>query len=235
MSSAFLLICLIVCFKQLIEAAMRQPLWLRIIHILLYVAFVALIHPYCLEISKLWVDSKLNTPHRLSDLSLIVMVDLLISVSAVLSLGGQCPTRASLKYDGVTTSFSKVWGRVAYMLPSPLFFAVIFYLRVQMLFVLPGVSFVGSSVFLALLIATLMLLAPRICRLLYLGSELSSLLGGVVLLITIVAGVFSSESRVYGNAGSEFLQQLMQVGILLLVITICAFVGYFYQRKCSNR
>lgn len=231
MSSAFLLICLIVCFKQWVEAAIKHPLWLRIVHALLYVGFVVLIHPYCLRISKIWVDRTLNTPNRLSDLSLIVMLDLLITVASFLSVGSLRPTRQSLRYDGLVTTTSRVLRRVAYFLPSPLFLASLFYLRVYMLFVLPGVSFVATSAGLALFAGITMLLAPRVCQFLSLPASLSVMLDGFVLIISIAAGVFASQSKVYLNAGKLLVEQLQEMTWLLFIILFFATLGYFFLGK----
>lgn len=231
MSNTFLLISLIACIKLLLDAGMRRSLVIRLIHAAIYVGFVVWIHPLCLQISKLWVDSSLNTPQRLSDVALVVMADLLIALTTFFSLGAPWPNRARFRYDGWVASVSRLLGKGAYLLPSPLFLAALFYLRVETLFLLPGVSFIGSSAVLALSAALLVVFAPQICRFLDLGEELSPMLAAVVLIIVIVAGIWAPGAQIQNQVESHTMSMLLQAVWLLGGIFLIALVGYFLSRK----
>ena len=82
MSGVFLLLSVLALLKLLGEEGQRAQWPLRLAHAGIYVLFLALIHPWTLQVSKLWVDSTLNTPLQLGNVTLLVMLDVMLVMAA---------------------------------------------------------------------------------------------------------------------------------------------------------
>ena len=139
MREVLLTIALLATLKYLFEEGVHSSLLVRCLHAAAYAAFIALVHGLTQHVSRMEVETLLYSPEALRNVSLAVMVDLLYVVYI-------CTHRPS------SFRLYRTWVR---HLPPLLFFPTLFYLRLSLFYVLPGYSYVGVSIVMALIVAAL--------------------------------------------------------------------------------
>lgn len=229
MSGVFLLLSVLALLKLLVEEGQRAQWVLRLAHAGIYVLFLALIHPWTLQVSKLWVDSTLNTPLQLGNVTLLVMLDVML-VMAAATAQNRWPTRHEYHYYGLMYCARMVGQRLAIFIPSVLAFPALFYVRVVLLFELPGMSFWLVTGAMMLVTAALVLLAPWVVRWLRWGNEVVVLLCLTTLAIVVMAYMFAPQSRVVAPSVGNGWATLLQAGLLVLLLVAGGGIGYLLYR-----
>ncbi|WIM91902.1 hypothetical protein [Porphyromonas gingivalis] len=215
MREVLLTIALLATLKYLFEEGVHSSLLVRCLHAAVYAAFIALVHGLTQHVSRMEVETLLYSPEALRNVSLAVMVDLLYVVYI-------CTHRPS------SFRLYRTWVR---HLPPLLFFPTLFYLRLSLFYVLPGYSFVGVSIVMALIVAALSITAPYLWRALGLKREVLReplvLLSLCTFVFVIAAGVLHPDSAVR-TAGitTDWWQALY----LFLIVLAGASIGYFAPR-----
>ncbi len=235
MGSVFLLLSFLAVLKLVTEEGERVSWWVRGVHAILLAGAVFLFHPFTLTINKIWVDETLNTLRWLNDVTLLVMLDMLLSILAVTARDVRWPSPRRIRYYGLLHVIFDTLHKSAYYLPPLLILPALFYFRVELLFLLPGYSFLGVTVILALLVALLVLLAPYVKRCLALTRETSMLLSFLTFLLVVTAMLFTPEGLVHGVVHSDLPAELLHAALLLVGLCIMAALGYFLQRIAKRR
>ncbi len=235
MGSVFLLLSFLAVLKLVVEEGERTSWAVRAVHAVLLAGSVFLLHPFTLTINKIWVDETLNTLRWLNDVTLLVMLDMLLSVLAVTSHDVRWPSPRRIRYYGLLQVGFDTLHKLAYYLPPLLIFPALFYFRVELLFWLPGYSFIGVTVALAVVAALLVLLAPYVNRWLALTRETAMLLSFLTFLLVVTAMLFTPEGLVHGVSHSDLPAELLHAGLLLLALLVVASFGYLLQRIARRR
>ncbi|MBB6276226.1 hypothetical protein [Porphyromonas circumdentaria] len=216
MSELLIVIALLGSVKWIMEEGLHTSFLVRGGHAVLYLLFILWTHYVSMDSSLTTLQELLYTPTMLRDISLFIMVDLLYVV--YLCTRNRTPS-------------SKWYKRLSTMLPSLLFFPVLFYIRLKLFYLLPGYSFFGVTIVLMVLVVLITLFAPVIGRFIMLSidtsKELSILLSLALFFIAVAAGAMHPDSQVRGT-GSEV--DWLQVGLLVLAVLLFAFVGYIGRR-----
>ncbi|KGN97376.1 hypothetical protein HQ36_07415 [Porphyromonas gingivicanis] len=219
MSELLIVIALLGSVKWIMEEGLHSSFLVRVGHSVFYLLFIMWTHFVAMDSSLTTLQEQLYTPDMLRDISLFVMVDLLYVV--YLCTRGKTP---SIKW----------YKRLSAMLPSLLFFPVLFYIRLKLFYVLPGYSFLGVTLALTALVVLITLFAPLIGRFIMLSvdtsKELSILLSLALFFIVVAAGAMHPDSRVQGTGADV---DWLQVGLLLLTVFLFAFIGYVGRRLLS--
>lgn len=131
MDNILLLLSLFALLKSLLMTSLLPNRWYRLAFSLLLGAFVAACHPYAMDINKLRLQQFLSSQSAMMDISLVVMVDLLLS-------GYFCMARIKDRSDSrpfrwYTTLFRH--------LPSLLVFPALFYIQITLFFSWTGTAF----------------------------------------------------------------------------------------------
>lgn len=235
MGSIFLFVAILALIKLVVEESQRHSLWLRLTHALLFALFMLLIHPYTLTISRLWVDRELNSTFRLNDATLVVLLDLLFVLLAMTAREVRWPNRRRFRYYGVLPIVGQLMHKLVYFLPPLLAFPALFYLRVVLLFWLPGVSFLGVTLLMAALVFLLIVFSPYLCRALHLNGEASVFLSIITLAVIVAAALFAPQSHVVTEVMVDTPGLLRQAAILLLILFVGLFVGYMIFRFLASK
>ena len=113
--------------------------WYRLAFSLSLGAFIMLCHPSAMEVNKLELQRVLSTQSAMMNISLVVMVDMLLS-------GYFCMARIKDWEEG--NSFRWYTKLFRYM-PSLLVFPALYYIHITLFFTLTGVDFMRTSIGLA--------------------------------------------------------------------------------------
>ena len=120
--------------------------------------------------------------------------------------------------------------RLAIFIPPVLAFPALFYVRVVLLFELPGMSFWLVTGAMMLATAALVLLAPWVVRWLRWGNEVVVLLCLTTLAIVVMAYMFAPQSRVVAPSVGNGWATLLQAGLLVLLLIAGGGIGYLLYR-----
>ncbi|SUB77294.1 hypothetical protein [Porphyromonas macacae] len=237
MSELLLIISIVAVIKLLIEEAQRASIGVRIVHAVLFVLYIVWIHPICLNISKLSVDAWLASAESLQNITLAVIADLMLCLLLATANEVSKPDRRYIKYYGPGRAVAAVLHRAAPLLPPLLAWPALFYLRIELLFDLTGVSFIGVTATMAVCVAAIVVFAPQICNSLHFKAEMRkemSILCSLFTLAAVVgAGVLTLENHVYGSPAID-----PDTGILLAAIAAGAGGGYLIfnlKHRHSNK
>ncbi len=234
MNDLLLLISLIALIKLVVEEALRPRLWLRLIHAALFGLFLALIHPICLGISKPTLEAWVASHESLQNATLFVMADLALCLLLVTAHEVPLPDRAFLRYHDILTTAATLLRRGMPYIPPLLAFPALFYLRMYLLYSLPGTSFIGVTAILIGVVVFLVMAAPWIGKALGIDlRELSILFSLVVLAIVVSAGTMTLRMRNYSATDLD-LSALWTV----LAISVTAGIGYLlymWKNKKQNK
>ncbi len=234
MNDLLLLISLIALIKLMVEEALRPRLWLRLIHAALFGLFLALIHPICLSISKPALEAWVASHESLQNATLFVMADLALCLLLVTAHEVPVPDRAFLRYHGVLTSATTLLRRSMPYMPPLLAFPALFYLRMYLLYSLPGTSFIGVTAALIGGVVIWILTAPWIGKALGIDlRELSILFSLVVLAIVVGAGAMSLRIRNYSatDIDPSALWTVLAIGITAGI----GYLLYMWKNKKQNK
>lgn len=232
--SVFLFIAILAMLKLTIEESQRQFWWLRLAHGLLFAAFILIAHPFTLEISRLWVDQQLNSPLRLNDATLVVLVDLLLVLLAMTARDVRWPNSRRIRYYGPLRVAYQLMHKLVYYLPPLLAFPALFYLRLALLFSLPGVSFTHVTLLMAGFVLFLSLASPLFCRGLRLNGEAAILLSMVTLAVVVVAALFAPQSRIVPFSPGDHFTLLRHTAFLTLALGVGVLIGYLVFRLADR-
>ena len=133
MESVLLLLTLLALVKATLSGSLLPRRWQRLTFGALYAASLWIFRPYALEFNKLQVESALSEPQALTNLSLVVMLDLLVTCAAC---------RACLAPQ-------RALRRLRY-LPSLLLFPALFYVQVDLFFTCTGQAFTTLTLWLSI-------------------------------------------------------------------------------------
>ncbi len=233
MGEILIVISLLASLKWLFEEALHSSWLTRGIHVTLYITAIIGIHTLTMESSLPLLEKALYTPESLENISLLVIIDLLYVV--YLCTGRKREDKQSFYSTQLTPNarqrFWQGFRTVLSSLPPLLFFPTLYFIRLKLFYVLPGYSFVGISVGLALVVSIISLFAPQLCRFLTLQEEtckeLSILLSLSLFLIIVAAGAIHPDSQVQGQGENI---NWLEVALLLGAVFIMSLLGYLGHR-----
>ena len=235
MTEILLSVALLACLKGITEESLRPALWLRLVHAAGAVLFLILLHPLTLQVGRPQVEAFLSLAGRRQDLTLLLVADLSATVALASAPGHETVTRAQLQKEGLIPALVILLRRLLYYLPPLLLLPTLLYLRLELLFALPGFSFWAGTLLLAGVCALLILFAPTVCRALGLGREGMVALSLLMLLCTIVAQAVRDSGAGTTRGADNTPALLLHAGLLLALILLFALAGYLLYRMRSLR
>ena len=229
MDNIFLLLAFFAVVKSLFMTTLLPDRRYRIAFSLLLGVFVVLSHPYVVELNKLQVQRMLSERSALFDISLVVMVDSLLTVYFCL---------ARLRDREPGQHFAWYTTLVRHM-PSLLIFPALFYLHINLLFSLPGVAFTTVTWGLAAGVVAVFVAASLFARSLIGGKdlliELIMLLTLLLFLLTVCSAVFHPSNTVISHSAPvDWLGCLGTLG-LLLVLTLVGWLLTAVRRRLQKK
>lgn len=214
MDSVLLLLTLLAVVKTVLTDSLLPRRWQGVVFGLLCAGFVWFCHPYALELNKLQVEQALYTKDALMNISLIVMLDLLLTF-------GNC--RAWIVPRRKTR-----WMRY---IPTLLIFPAIFYLQINLFFTFAGSSFAAVSTGLAIGIFVILAGGDWAVRTLIPFQEgrieLTLLTGMLIFALTICCTVFHPSATVVSHSAPIDWRGM---GLALSVTGVLFAAGYFAPR-----
>lgn len=179
--------------------------------------FVLLVHPFALEQNKLALEQLLSSHKVLTNLSIIVMIDLLLSVGF--------SREQLLKWSGVKQKRAVRWQGY---LPSILIFPVLYYLHLTLFFQMPGHSFslltASFAIITCLSVAGGSSLLRRYLPEVEIRTELTLIISLLLFLLTICFTVFHPSSMIYIHRQPVNWNELLLTFIIILSLAITGFV-----------
>ena len=233
MDQILLLLALFALLKSLLMTSLLPNRWYRLAFSLSLGAFIGLSHSYALEVNKLELQRFLATQTVLTDISLVVMIDLLLS-------GYFCVARIRDREDSGSFRWYTV---VLRHMPSLLVFPALHYLHITLFFALTGIDFARTTAGLAISVVLLFTLASFGMRKLVAEKEvlieLIAFLTFFVCLLVISCTIFHPSSAVYSHASPvDWTGCLGTLGILTLIFSLgyswTTAVRFYKQHKKTN-
>lgn len=183
--------------------------------------FIFLCHDTAITQSKLALEEKLANIGAITDISVIVMLDLLITIGALY---------ANMRI--MNGNSCKRFFRILRYIPGLLIFPALYYLHLNLFFRLPGSDFETISITYAITIALLVggfsILLPQIIREQEQRLEITGMVSLMIFALAICCTVFHPSSVVHSQAdpvdwpafglATGFIFILFLTGILLTVI-----------------
>lgn len=191
----------------------------------LCVLFIILMHPMAIAQNKLAVEEALTSREMLTNLSVIVMVDLMLSLgfsqSVLMKLSGR-----KLKIGNVILSY----------IPSVLIFPVLYYLHLNIFFLMPGNNFslLTASFF---LFSFILLVGGSLLFRKYLPetefrTELTLLISFLLFLLTVCFTVFHPSAMIYTYSQPvDWKSLLLTTGVVVFLFM----AGFIYKKWRDKR
>ena len=221
MDNILLLLSLFAVVKSLFMTSLLPNRWYRLAFSLSLGAFIMLCHPYAMEVNKLELQRVLSTQSAMMNISLVVMVDMLLS-------GYFCMARIKDWEEG--NSF-RWYTKLFRYRPSLLVFPALYYIHITLFFTLTGVDFMRTSIGLAVGVTVAFSLASFFMRKLIaekeLLIELVVILTFFVCVLVICCTIFHPSATVYNHASPVDWVGCAGTLALLLVIFI---LGYLWTQ-----
>lgn len=246
---------LLAFLKMLFEEARVLSWGWRLASALIFGIVVVLAQLWGQHLSLPKLEKLFYTPDALRNLALFVMIDLLLSCYKAISfvqneassiaVSASIPKGTSKLSDlpiGKTTPLKRIreWlGKALCRLPSLLFIPALFYVRLRLFYLFPGVSFARVTILLVVLVLLFVLFAPQLVNLFLdvkhrsLLSQLSVLISLLAFLLVVGAGVLHPESRIAGSYSTSFDWQSLVA--LLVVLLSGALLGFLLTAFRSKR
>lgn len=228
MENILLILSLLALLKSLFMTSLLPNRWYRLGFSVLLGVFVVLSHSYVIDFNKLQVQRMLATQSSLFDISLVVMVDSLLSLYFCF---------ARLK-DSETDIKQKRYNKILRYTPSLLVFPCLFYIHIHLLFAFVGIDFdyitFGFACFMVSVFAIASIFMRKVFNEKDILIELILLLTLLLFLLTICSTVFHPSTTIYTSGMPvNWLECLTTLGLLVVMVA----VGYLfaYIRKIIKR
>ena len=227
MENILLILSLLALVKSLFMTALLPNRWYRLGFCLLLGVFVFVSHGYAIELNKLQVQQVLSTQDSLLDISVVVMIDSILSVYfCVARLGGS------------NSSKVKRYRSVLRYMPSLLVFPAIFYIHVNLFFSIVATDFMlitsGWALFVVLLFVVASLFMRRLFAEKELPIEIILILTLLLFMLTVCGTVFHPSATVYGSGTPvDWIECVTTLGLLIIIML----AGYIFSniRKIIKR
>jgi len=233
MDNILLLLSLFAVVKSLFMTSLLPNRWYRLAFSLSLGAFIMLCHPYAMEVNKLELQRVLSSQSAMMNISLVVMVDMLLSCYFCI---------ARIKDWEDSKSFRWYTKLFRYM-PSLLVFPALYYIHITLFFSLTGVDFLRTSIGLAASVTIAFGLASFYMRKLIaekeLLIELVVILTFFVCVLVICCTIFHPSATVYNHPSPIDWVGCAGTLAVLLAIFILGYlwtqvVRMYKQRKNSK-
>jgi len=228
MENILLLLSLFAVVKSLFMTSLLPNRWYRLGFSILLGIFVLLCHPFAMEQNKLQIQKLLSTQSAMLDISLIVMVDSLLSFYF-------CFARIKDWEPGKKFKWYTTFLR---HMPSLLIFPALYYIHINMFFSFPGLDFMKATAGLALIVTVIFGLASFFMR--KLVHEKDTLIEVVLLLtmflfiLVICSTIFHPSATVYSHSTpvnwTEFLSTLGLLAGLILIGFLYTYIKKIFKR-----
>ena len=233
MDNILLLLSLFAVVKSLFMTSLLPNRWYRLAFSLSLGAFIMLCHPYAMEVNKLELQGVLSSQSAMMNISLVVMVDMLLSCYFCI---------ARIKDWEDSKSFRWYTKLFRYM-PSLLVVPALYYIHITLFFSLTGVDFLRTSIGLAAGVTITFGLASFYMRKLIaekeLLIELVVILTFFVCVLVICCTIFHPSATVYNHPSPIDWVGCAGTLAVLLAIFILGYlwtqvVRMYKQRKNSK-
>ena len=224
MDNILLLLSLFAVLKSLFMTSLLPNRWYRLAFSLLLGVFIMGCHPYAMEINKLELQRILSTQEAMMNISLLVMVDMLLSCYFCI---------ARIKDSEDKKSFR--WYTVLFRhMPSLLVFPALYYIHITLFFSLTGVDFMRTSIGLAVGTVLAFGLASFFMRKLIaekeLLIELVVMLTLFVCVLVICCTIFHPSATIYNHASPIDWKGCVGTLAVLLAVFILGYLWTYVVR-----
>lgn len=220
MDNVLILLAVFCIFKTLLMTSLLPGKWYRLAFGGLCAVFVICAHPYAMEQNKLEIEKLMEGQQILMDVSLVVMVDLLLTLAFCWSV----------LYRLVGHKLNRVNGLLSFI-PSMLIFPTLYYIHLNLFFNGAGISFEVLTAILAvaafLVISGGSLLIRALLPEIDLRLELTVWLGFLLFLLTVCCTIFHPSALVYSHSSPVDWKGLL----FTVVVLLCVFVIGYYQNR----
>lgn len=217
MDNILLLLSLFAVVKSLFMTSLLPNRWYRLAFSLSLGVFILFCHSQALEVNKLELQRVLSSQSAMMNISLVVMVDMLLS-------GYFCLARIKDWEEGKRFRW---YTQLFRYMPSLLVFPALYYIHITLFFTLTGVGFMKTSVALTAGVTVVFGLASFFMRKLIaekeLLIELVVMLTFFVCVLVICCTIFHPSATVYNHASPiDWAGCAGTLGLLLIIF----FLGY---------
>lgn len=219
MDNILLLLSLFAVVKSLFMTSLLPNRWYRLAFSLSLGVFIVLCHSQALDVNKLELQKLLSTQSAMMNISLVVMVDMLLSCYF-------CVARIK---DWEDSKSFRWYTKLFRYMPSLLVFPALYYIHITLFFTLTGVDFMRTSIGLAAGVAIVFGLASFYMRKLIsekeLLIELVVILTFFVCVLVICCTIFHPSATVYNHASPiDWAGCAATLGLLLAIFIL----GYLW-------
>lgn len=237
MKGLFLALSLLGVTSATLRSSLLRSLKLRIVLALLYGGIVVLAHPWLLTVSMKACDAYLASQPVQDDLFLLLSLDFLLLLAALeMALVRHPQWRLRRPHGDYVALAGQVVSQLAYRAPSPWGLAALVYLRLYLLYALPGWSFEGVTLGLALLVALVTIFAPQLLRWVKarpLIAPLPTALAFATMLIAKLTEDNAFLATPYGPTADY--TALWQALLFLAILAGLVFLTYWWQLHRARR
>lgn len=194
-------------------------------------------HPWLLTVSMKSCDAYLASQPLQDDLFLLLSLDFLLLLAALDVVYLRHPSwRLRSPQGDYVALTSQIVARLAYLIPSLWGLASLIYLRLYLLYALPGWSFEGVTWGLAATIALLTFFAPTLLRWAKARTLLTPLPTALAFASMLIAKLMEANAFIASpyepkNEYSTLWQTLLFIGLLVFTI----YIAYRWQLRQDNR
>jgi hypothetical protein len=202
-------------------------MWQRLVFGLLCMITVWLAYPYAIDTNKINIENSLMQQENMSDITLILVLDILMTVGfckVVLARQNRRHVKKSMRFLGYV--------------PSLLVFPVIFYLQVNLSFLFVGMSFfmltAVYSIFIFLLVFGGSCLVKQLFFSVTMRMELLIVFSALLFALIICCTVFHPTAKIFAQAQSVNFQELIISGIVIISLFLTGVIMpkvYHYIKK----
>lgn len=221
MEFILLLLSLFAVLKSLFMTSLLPNLWYRLAFSLSLGVFILAAHGHALEVNKLELQRLLSGQSAMMNISLVVMVDMLLS-------GYFCLARLQDRDGGPALRWHTVLLR---HMPSLLVFPALYYIHITLFFTLTGFDFMRTTIGLALAVVLLFGLASFCMRRLIVEKEwlieLVAILTFFVCVLVICCTIFHPSAAIYNHASPVDWAGCLATMSVLLGIFLFGYLGSY--------
>lgn len=227
MSSILLILCVLYVIKALLTTSLMPRRWAWVAFGAVCAGFVWFSHGYALQQNKLALEAMMEGQKILTDVSLVIMVDLLLTLGfcqSVLNRGVGIPQKRAFRILGY--------------IPPVLMFPVLYYAQVNMFFSFVGVDFVMLTAILSASALLLMIGGTFFVRRLLpdadLRVELAALLELFIFLLAICCTIFHPSALMYtADSPVDWRTLLFTAGVFVSLLAV-GWAWYFLKEKVKS-
>ncbi len=220
MGDILLIFTLLITVKTLLMTGLVPDRRYAAVFSIVCMAFVGIMHPWALEQNKRVLEAWLEGRDILTDLSLVIMIDLLLTIGFCISV-----------LDRMTGDVKGRFRRALAYVPSLLMFPTLYYVQINLFFMFVGRDFLTITIVYAVVVGVVVFGGTWLLRRAMPSAstrlELTALVELLIFLLIVCCTVFHPEALMYSYSSSVDFGAL---GAVVLLVAALAVIG-FYRKE----